>query len=876
MCAKRRISESGNPSGAAGNPSGAPDPSRLDSSIRDPARHDPARPGPVQPDPAKQDQAWRDFVDRSRRESLPFEAHLAAFRRIFAGRRPEDGPPVAWAPDETVRRRSNLQASMEAVGLEDFADFHAWSVRDPSAFWTHTLERLGIVFAKPPDAILDLGGGVRDSRGGVRAPQWLPHGGVRDPRWLPGAELNIVDSCFTADPDRPAVVTPGPNGRSCATSASETTSTTTSTTRTPTTSTTRTPTTSTTTYGELERLVNRAANGLRDRGLAPGRAIALYMPLNLECVVAYLAIIRAGSRVVSIADSFPAVEVRRRMAIAGARCIVTMDRFVRAGKSIPLYDTVVEAGVSTVIVVPSDGDGRSRGVGQQSGAVRAVDVDSPDDDVAVTTSDAPRLRPGDIAWADLQSGDDTFESVTGDPYRTTNILFSSGTTGESKAIPWNHLTPIKSAMDGFYHQDIHGDDVTAWPTNIGWMMGPWLIYATLVNGACMALYPDATHTPEYLRFIRRAGVTMQGVIPSLVRTWRRGGMDAGSQGDMDAGSQGGMDAGSQGGMDAGSQGGMDAGSQGGMTEGQQDDVDDGRHSGAADGIDWPSVRVFSSTGEPASRTDYLWLMSRGGYRAPVIEYLGGTEIGGGHLACTVLQPCSPAAFTTANLGVDFVILDETGAEVEEGATGELFLMPPALGMSQRLLNGDHDEVYYGGCPAGPRGEVLRRHGDNTQRLHHGYYRAQGRADDGMNLGGIMVSPLELERIIDGHPAVYESAAVAIQPEGEGTERLVVFIVPEGGNGTVGSHTASTQAEEQSGSPPVGKSDASPGVPVYSQAGLDPKLDPDSLKSELQALVSSGLNPLFKIYRVVIADELPHTASGKLVRRILRDRIRPGS
>ena len=189
--------------------------------------------------------------------------------------------------------------------------------------------------------------------------------------------------------------------------------------------------------------------------------------------------------------------------------------------------------------------------------------------------------------------------MTGDPYRTTNILFSSGTTGEPKAIPWNHLTPIKSAMDGYYHQDIHGDDVTAWPTNIGWMMGPWLIYATLVNGACMALYPGAANTPEYLRFIRRAGVTMQGVIPSLVRTWRRGGM--------------------------------------------------------AEGIYWPSVRVFSSTGEPASRSDYLWLMSRAGYRAPVIEYLGGTEIGGGHLACTVLQPCSPAAFTTANLGVDFVI-----------------------------------------------------------------------------------------------------------------------------------------------------------------------------------------------------------------------------
>ena len=792
MCAQSRNHEPGNP-----------DPARPVASRQDAARQSSTHPDASRQDAARQDRAWWEFVDRSRRESMPFEAHLAAFRRIFEGRRPEDGPPVVWAPNESVRRQSNLQASMDAVGIEEYDDFHAWSVRDHTAFWTHTLERLGIAFTKPPDAILDQGGGVRN------------------PRWLPGAQLNIVDSCFTADPARPAVVTPGPDGQPLVR----------------------------TSYGELEGLVNRVANGLRDRNLAPGQAIALYMPLNLECVIAYLAIIRAGSHVVSIADSFPVSEVRRRMAIAGASCAVTMDRYVRSGKTIPLYDTVAEAGASTIIVVPSGGaspvdDVLSPGGAANSstvppsGSAKPVDdVPPPGADDSAATSDssrhhpadattaasnAPRLHPGDFAWPDLLSDDDTFESVTGDPYRATNILFSSGTTGDPKAIAWNHLTPIKSAMDGFYHQDVHGDDVTAWPTNIGWMMGPWLVYATLVNGACMALYPGASNTPEYLRFIRRAGVTMQGVIPSLVRTWRRGGMDEGRRGDM------------------------------------------------AEGIDWPSIRVFSSTGEPASRNDYLWLMSRTGYRAPVIEYLGGTEIGGGHLACTVLQPCSPAAFTTANLGVDFVILDETGAEVGEDGTGELFLMPPALGMSQRLLNGDHDAVYYEGCPAGPRGEVLRRHGDHTQRLHHGYYRAQGRADDGMNLGGITVSPLELERIVDGHPAVYESAAVAVQPEGEGAERLVVFVVQEGGDGP-----ASFRADARAGSSPISQADTSPAVPTDSHAGLDHYLDPNALKSELQDMVSSGLNPLFKIYRVIVVDELPHTASGKLVRRILRDRMKSG-
>jgi len=651
-------------------------------------------------DPAQLDPSWQAFVDRVRREPLPFDVHLKTFRTIFGGRRPEDGPPAVWVPDQGTIDRSNIMASMEGKKIDRYADFYRWSIQDRPAFWNHTLKQLGIVFTKPFSAILDL------------------TGSVRQPRWFPDAELNIVDSCFNSDPNRPAVITPGPDGDSL----------------------------SFTTYGELEHLVNRVAHGLCERGLAPERAITLYMPLSIECVVAYLAIIRAGSSVVSIADSFPAAEVRRRMSIAGSSCVVTLDYYNRSGKIIPLYDTVINAGASKIIVVPS--------VNQNT-----------------------RLRGTDICWSDLLSNENDFESNIGEGYRTSNIIFSSGTTGDPKAIPWSHLTPIKSAMDGHYHQDIHAYDVTAWPTNIGWMMGPWLIYATLINGACMALYPGAIDTPDYARFIQRAGVTILGVIPSLVRKWR--------------------------------------------------------HNGITEGVKWPSIRLFSSTGEPASRTDYLWLMSRTNYSAPIIEYLGGTEIGGGHLACTVLQPCSPATFTTANLGVDFVILDENGIVVNEGGIGELFLMPPALGMSQRLLNGDHDKVYFDGCPAGPQNLVLRRHGDNTQQLHRGYYRSQGRADDAINLGGIKVGPVELEYIIDNHPSIYESAALAVQPEGEGSERLVVFIVPEKRN---------------------------------------TKLDVFVLKKELQTMISSKLNPLFKIHEVIISSELPHTASGKIVRRKLRKEI----
>jgi acetyl-CoA synthetase len=97
----------------------------------------------------------------------------------------------------------------------------------------------------------------------------------------------------------------------------------------------------------------------------------------------------------------------------------------------------------------------------------------------------------------------------------------------------------------------------------------------------------------------------------------------------------------------------------------------------------------------------------------------------------------------------------------------------------------------------------------------------------MNLGGIKISSLELERVIDHHPAVSESAAVAVQPGGEGAERLVVFA-------TTTKDVESTQ-----------------------------------LLAELRRMISIELNPLFKIHDLVLVESLPRTATNKLMRRELR-------
>lgn len=84
--------------------------------------------------------------------------------------------------------------------------------------------------------------------------------------------------------------------------------------------------------------------------------------------------------------------------------------------------------------------------------------------------------------------------------------------GEPKAIPWTHATPLKAAADAWSHMDIRKGDVVSWPTNLGWMMGPWLVYATLLNGASMALYDGSPLGSGFAKFVQ---VTFLHMVHSL-------------------------------------------------------------------------------------------------------------------------------------------------------------------------------------------------------------------------------------------------------------------------------------------------------------------------------------------------------------------------
>ena len=79
--------------------------------------------------------------------------------------------------------------------------------------------------------------------------------------------------------------------------------------------------------------------------------------------------------------------------------------------------------------------------------------------------------------------------------------------------------------------------------------------------------------------------------------------------------------------------------------------------GLLQGLKWDKLRCFSSTGEASSPEDYHWLSAMAGYK-PVIEYCGGTEIGGGFLSGTMVQPQAPSHFSTPSIGSRLALIDD--------------------------------------------------------------------------------------------------------------------------------------------------------------------------------------------------------------------------
>jgi acetyl-CoA synthetase len=325
-------------------------------------------------------------------------------------------------------------------------------------------------------------------------------------------------------------------------------------------------------------------------------------------------------------------------------------------------------------------------------------------------------------WHELlanQSDESTTEPTGAD--EPMMLLYTSGTTGRPKGAVHTHCSfPIKAAQDMLHGLDLHEDEVAYWMTDMGWMMGPWLVFGTLLVGATMMLYDGAPDYPAPDRLwalVERHRVTLLGISPTLVRSL--------------------------------------------MTHGEQ----------PLKSHDLSSLRKFGSTGEPWNPAAWLWLFNHaGGGELPILNYSGGTEISGGILSGNVHTPLKPCAFAGPMPGMAADVVDASGNPVR-GQVGELVIRQPWIGMtrgfwkdSQRYL-----DTYWSRFPG------VWVHGDWAAIDDDNLWYILGRSDDTIKIAGKRLGPAEVESILAAHPSVKEAAAIGVPDPIKG-EALVCFVV----------------------------------------------------------------------------------------------------
>lgn len=497
--------------------------------------------------------------------------------------------------------------------------------------------------------------------------------GIQFPRWCVGGRMNIVHNMLdkrmgTPDSGMPAVMFEAEDGM-----------------------------TRTMTYGELNRKVNKCANALRALGLGKGDVIGLFMPMTTEIVVAFLAIAKIGGVILPLFSGYGAGAVAARLADAGARALFTADGAFRRGKAIGMKSIADEAAAQTPTL-------------QAMIVLRRTGLETP-------------MTPGRDYWWDefVQTQPaDALTEIT-DAEDTLMLIYTSGTTGKPKGALHTHCGfPVKAAQDMAFGTDVRPGHVIYWMTDMGWMMGPWLVFGALLLGATLFIYdgaPDYPGPDRLWQMVERHRITQLGVSPTLIRALIPHG-----------------------------------------------EAHFRKH-------DLTSLRCFASTGEPWNPGPWKWLFEAvGGRRIPIINYSGGTEISGGIVMGNPLLPLKPCAFSAPCPGMAADVVDENGNSIRN-AVGELVIRAPWIGMTrgfwkdkQRYL-----DTYWSRWPN------VWVHGDFAAVDGDGLWYILGRSDDTIKVAGKRLGPAEVESILMRHPHVVEAAAIGAPDEVRGMA-LVLFAV----------------------------------------------------------------------------------------------------
>ena len=355
-------------------------------------------------------------------------------------------------------------AAHARIKKADYEKMYAESVQDAEGFWSRIGKRLD--WTKPYSKIKDVSYDAKNLH----------------IRWYHDGELNLSANCLDRHlqtrGDKTAILWEGddPNESKAIS------------------------------YRQLHEQVCKAANLLKNLGVAKGDRVTIYMPMIPEAAVAMLACARIGAVHTVVFGGFSPDSLAGRISDSTSKLVITADEGLRGGKKVPLKVNVDEAlkrpgtsSVETVLVVRRTG------------------------------SPVAMQSPRDRSWDELIGQQSAYCPPTSvEAEHPLFILYTSGSTGKPKGVL--HTTGGYGVFASFTHEcvfDLREDDVYWCTADVGWVTGhSYIVYGPLANGATSLMFEGVPNYPDSGRFwqvIDKHKVTLFYTAPTAIRALMREG-----------------------------------------------------------------------------------------------------------------------------------------------------------------------------------------------------------------------------------------------------------------------------------------------------------------------------------------------------------------
>lgn len=451
-------------------------------------------------------------------------------------------------------------------------------------------------------------------------------------------------------------------------------------------------------WAEMRDQVSRLRSYFRSQGVGPGDAVVGFLPNIPEATYAFLAACSLGAVWSSCSPDFGAASVVDRFAQIEPKVLFAADGYTYNGKP---FDRMGE--VQTLIdQIPS--------------LRKVIVVPFLNDTVNVSHIQKAHLYSDVI-------------SIATEPLQFTPVpfshpiwvLYSSGTTGNPKAITHSHGGVLLEHLKYLaFHNNVHPGERFFWYSTTGWMM--WnFVQASLLVGATIVLYEGSPAYPDLnalWAFAEEARINHFGTSAPFIIACMKKELEPGHEFDLSA------------------------------------------------------LRSIGSTGAPLPSDGFKWIYQSIKPDVWLCSMSGGTDVCTAFVGGCPILPVYEGEIQCRALGASVYAFDDTGAIIDD-AVGEMVITKPMTCMPIYFWNDPemkrYQSSYFEMFPG------IWRHGDWIRITPRNGLIIYGRSDATLNRHGVRIGTAEIYRAVDLVPQIEDSIIINLE-KSDGNHYMPLFVV----------------------------------------------------------------------------------------------------